>query len=118
MAGFLVERFCPRGVYKIAAVAGRSARLIVLFFLRGSDVNESEPLRARSAQQRGQVRGGVELPVHLASDHRHLTLEVTDDGRGFDRTATGYGTGLQGMVDRLDSIGGAREVRSAPGEGR
>jgi signal transduction histidine kinase len=27
------------------------------------------------------------------------------------------GTGLQGMADRLDAIGGSLEVRSAPGEG-
>ena len=31
--------------------------------------------------------------------------------------STGYGTGLQGMADRLDALGGSLEVRSAPGEG-
>ncbi len=55
--------------------------------------------------------------VRLASEHGDLTFEVTDDGRGFDTTATGYGTGLQGMADRLDAIGGRLDVRSAPGEG-
>ena len=30
---------------------------------------------------------------------------------------TGYGTGLQGMTDRLDAIGGTLEIRSAAGEG-
>ena len=44
-------------------------------------------------------------------------FEVRDDGRGFDPASTGYGTGLQGIADRLDAIGGSLSVRSAPGEG-
>ena len=55
--------------------------------------------------------------VRLAHDDGHLTFIVTDDGRGFDAGGTGYGTGLQGMADRLDAIGGTLEVQSAPGEG-
>lgn len=46
-----------------------------------------------------------------------LTFTVSDDGRGFDPDRTGLGTGLQGMADRLDAIGGALDVRSAPGAG-
>jgi signal transduction histidine kinase len=46
-----------------------------------------------------------------------LTFEIVDDGAGFDLAATGYGTGLQGMVDRLDALGGAVRVESRPGEG-
>ena len=42
LAGFLVERFGPRRVYKIAAVAGFLYGLILFFFLRRSDVNEGE----------------------------------------------------------------------------
>jgi two-component system, NarL family, sensor histidine kinase UhpB len=44
-----------------------------------------------------------------------LIFEATDDGDGFDPTTTGYGTGLQGMADRLDAIGGTLSVRSEPG---
>lgn len=36
-------------------------------------------------------------------------------GTGFDPASTGYGTGLQGMADRLEAIGGRLEVTSAPG---
>ncbi len=46
-----------------------------------------------------------------------MTFEVVDDGDGFDATTTGYGTGLQGMADRLEAIGGRLEVTSAPGAG-
>jgi signal transduction histidine kinase len=55
--------------------------------------------------------------VRLANGSGALTFEVADDGRGFDPASTGYGTGLQGMADRLDALGGSLEVRSAPGRG-
>jgi signal transduction histidine kinase len=55
--------------------------------------------------------------VRLTQINGSLTFEVIDDGDGFDPTTIGYGTGLQGMADRLDALGGSLEVRSAPGEG-
>jgi signal transduction histidine kinase len=55
--------------------------------------------------------------IKLIHVNGSLTFEVTDDGDGFDPISVGYGTGLQGMADRLDALGGTLEVRSAPGEG-
>jgi signal transduction histidine kinase len=55
--------------------------------------------------------------VALRQTDGHLTFVVTDDGRGFDTGATGYGTGLQGIADRLDAIGGAMSVDSRTGAG-
>jgi signal transduction histidine kinase len=55
--------------------------------------------------------------VHLSQTNGELVFEVVDDGAGFDPTRTGYGTGLQGMVDRLDALGGAVMVESRPGGG-
>jgi signal transduction histidine kinase len=55
--------------------------------------------------------------VRLSNGSGTLTFEVTDDGRGFDQASTGYGTGLQGMADRLDALGGELEVRSSPDNG-
>jgi signal transduction histidine kinase len=49
-------------------------------------------------------------------DHR-LTFEVTDDGVGFDPGQTSFGTGLQGITDRLSAVGGDVEVRSTHGAG-
>jgi signal transduction histidine kinase len=46
-----------------------------------------------------------------------LGFEVHDDGVGFDPGSAPPGTGLQGMADRLDAIGGELQVSSAPGEG-
>ena len=46
-----------------------------------------------------------------------LTFTVTDNGNGFDQAATSYGTGLQGIADRLAAIGGELTVSSEPGTG-
>jgi signal transduction histidine kinase len=67
--------------------------------------NVAKYAQASSAQIRLNASGGS------------LAFEVTDDGVGFDPAETGYGTGVQGMADRLEALGGEIEVRSAPGEG-
>ena len=55
--------------------------------------------------------------VSLQQRTGSLEFRVRDDGRGFDATAASYGTGLQGIVDRLDAIGGSISIASSPGEG-
>ncbi len=55
--------------------------------------------------------------VSLAQVDGHLRFAVIDDGTGFDTAVTSYGTGVQGMADRLDAIGGALQVVSSKGEG-
>jgi signal transduction histidine kinase len=52
--------------------------------------------------------------VRLTDGDRRLTFLVQDDGRGFDASQNSYGTGVRGMIDRLDAIGGRLEVESAP----
>ena len=46
-----------------------------------------------------------------------LTFAVADDGVGFDPSAATTGTGLQGIADRLDALGGTFAVASAAGAG-
>jgi signal transduction histidine kinase len=53
----------------------------------------------------------------VARSNGELTFEVTDDGNGFDPAATRYGTGLQGIADRLGALDGTLSVVSAPGSG-
>jgi signal transduction histidine kinase len=55
--------------------------------------------------------------VTLSEEGGSLAFTVTDDGEGFDTNTISYGTGLQGMADRLSAQGGSLEVRSEPGEG-
>jgi signal transduction histidine kinase len=58
-----------------------------------------------------------EVHITLQQDDGRLSLEITDDGVGFDPDATTYGTGLQGIADRLDALGGTFRVRSSAGAG-
>jgi signal transduction histidine kinase len=55
--------------------------------------------------------------VRLSQADGSLSFEVADDGQGFDSGRTSYGTGLQGIADRLAALGGRLEVRSVPGAG-
>ena len=55
--------------------------------------------------------------VGLRSLDGRIVFEIEDDGRGFDATTAERGSGLQGMADRLDAIGGTLDVRSSPGAG-
>jgi signal transduction histidine kinase len=53
--------------------------------------------------------------IRVARDDGALALEIADDGRGgADSTA---GTGLRGLADRIDALGGRLEVDSPPGAG-
>ena len=55
--------------------------------------------------------------VSLSGGDGALRFNVTDDGVGFDTTTSSFGTGLQGIVDRLAALDGSIEVRSTPGTG-
>ncbi|CAN5727343.1 hypothetical protein BH18ACT17_BH18ACT17_00060 [soil metagenome] len=55
--------------------------------------------------------------IDLERTDGHLRFTVRDDGRGFDPSVASYGTGLQGIADRLGALDGAIEVESAPGSG-
>ena len=55
--------------------------------------------------------------IELTDGDGSITFLVTDDGHGFDPAATGYGTGLQGIADRLAALGGELNVASEPGSG-
>jgi signal transduction histidine kinase len=54
--------------------------------------------------------------VRLRADDGWVRFQVEDDGRGFE-LEDASGSGIQGMADRLDAIGGSLEIQSAPGTG-
>ncbi len=68
-------------------------------------------------QNVAKYAGASHAVVRLSQADRALSFEVADDGQGFDSGRTSYGTGLQGIADRLAALGGTLEVRSVPGAG-
>ena len=68
-------------------------------------------------QNAAKYGGGSPAIVRLGFDGGRLTFEVADEGPGFDPAVVSFGTGLQGMADRVEAIGGRLEVRSSPGAG-
>ncbi|MEO8292216.1 MAG: ATP-binding protein [Actinomycetota bacterium] len=61
--------------------------------------------------------GASRVDLRLARNDGQLTFQIHDDGEGFDPKEASHGTGLQGMVDRLEAIGGSLSVSSEPGAG-
>jgi signal transduction histidine kinase len=55
--------------------------------------------------------------VSLRRGDAGLSLEVDDDGRGFDVDMTTWGMGLSNLRERVESLGGVLQVQSTPGEG-
>ena len=56
--------------------------------------------------------------VSFERSNGELRFRVHDDGRGFDPSETGYGTGLQGIADRLGALDGTARGRERSGERR
>jgi signal transduction histidine kinase len=46
-----------------------------------------------------------------------VTVDVTDDGRGFDGAESSSGFGLVGMRERVELVGGKLAIASEPGRG-
>lgn len=68
--------------------------------------------------------GARHVLVDLKLGNQDASLELSDDGRGFDPAALlslqpgrGERYGLQGVRERLELVGGSLEVESEPGEG-
>jgi two-component system sensor histidine kinase UhpB len=51
-----------------------------------------------------------------ARDHQ-LTMQVTDDGKGFDPTKKRKGIGISNMINRVESFNGEIKIVSSPGYG-
>ncbi len=57
------------------------------------------------------------VSVRLAVDEDRLTLEVADDGAGFDPASGGVGRGLKNLASRAERFGGSLEVAAEPDGG-
>ncbi len=68
-------------------------------------------------QNVAKYAGASHAALSVARSSGELTFEVADDGTGFDPAVTRYGTGLQGIADRLGALDGTLSVVSSPGSG-
>jgi signal transduction histidine kinase len=55
------------------------------------------------------------IDVRVATDAGVLQVRVRDDGRGGAHLT--HGTGLVGLTDRVEALGGRLSLRSPPGAG-
>ena len=58
-----------------------------------------------------------ELRVRMHADNGELRVEIADDGRGGADPRKGDGTGLRGLADRVEALGGRLALESPPGVG-
>lgn len=66
--------------------------------------------------------GAMNVYIGITFEPEKVTLEVEDDGEGFEPAAAqpgapGHGWGLLGMRERAELLGGSLKVDSTPGEG-
>lgn len=94
----------------------------------GKSLNEVERLNLFRIYQQALTNvarhsGAKNVAIHLSREAGRVSLEVADDGCGFEvperwvRLAREGHLGLVGSVERAEMIGGRLEVVSAPGRG-
>jgi signal transduction histidine kinase len=66
-----------------------------------------------NASKHGEAR---RASVEIADAIGTVVVTIRDDGHGFDPVSSPGGFGLAGMRERAELLGGALEIRSAPGQ--
>jgi signal transduction histidine kinase len=126
-------RDLARGIYPplladqglVAALSAQARRTAVRLTVQAEGISRYSPEQEAAVyfcclealQNVAKYAAASVATIRLVEQDGRLTFEVQDDGRGFDPSTTSYGTGLQGMADRLSALGGEVEVRSALGHG-
>ncbi len=70
---------------------------------------------SESLTNAGKYADASAIRIRVEREQGALLIEIADDGRGGADAAAG--TGLYGLADRIDALGGRFEVRSPPGAG-
>ncbi|MFL5737735.1 MAG: histidine kinase [Actinomycetota bacterium] len=126
-------RDLARGIYPplladqglVAALDSQARKSLIPVSLESDDIGRYGADREaaiyfcalEALQNVGKYASASAVTIRLDERDGRLVFEVTDDGVGFDPKEIGYGTGLQGMADRLAALGGTLEVRSTPAGG-
>jgi len=113
----LVERGLPVALEALCRRAGLPAHLKVDLDNRLSDQVETAAyyFASEALSNAAKHSHGTEVRVDVSCDGRTLTVEVADDGIG--GASVGPGSGLRGLADRVEALGGRFTVSSPPGLG-
>jgi signal transduction histidine kinase len=112
----LSERGLARALEGLAAGCDSAVTVDV----RADDLPEQIELAtyfivSESLTNAGKYAGANAIRVRVEREAGALLVEVTDDGCGGADPADG--SGLHGLADRIDALGGRFEVHSPPGTG-
>ncbi len=113
----LTERGLPAALDELCRRAALPTRLHLALDRRLPDQVESAAyfLVSEAVTNAAKHSHGSEVRVRAADDRQSLTVEVADDGIGGATTAGG--SGLRGLADRVEALGGRFTVSSPPGRG-
>lgn len=113
----LSERGLPAALEELCRRAGLPTHLELVIDRRLPDQIESAAyfMTSEALTNAAKHSHGSEVAVVAAYQSNTLTVEVTDDGIG-GATASG-GSGLRGLADRIEALGGSFTVSSPPGRG-
>jgi signal transduction histidine kinase len=68
-------------------------------------------------QNTAKYAGASAAEVSLFEQNGNLRFKISDDGAGFDKGRISNGAGLNGISDRMDTVGGSWHIESSPGSG-
>jgi signal transduction histidine kinase len=113
----LVERGLRDALEELCRRAGLPARLNIELDVRLADQIESASyfFVSEALANAAKHSHGGEIRVDVAHGGQTLTIEIADDGIG--GAAVGVGSGLRGLVDRVEALGGRFTLSSPPGRG-
>jgi signal transduction histidine kinase len=113
----LTERGLPAALEELARGAALPTHLDAEVNGRLSDQVESAAyfVASEALANAAKHSHGTEVRIAAVLDGGMLTIEVTDEGIG-GASATG-GSGLRGLADRVEALGGRLTVSSPPGRG-
>jgi signal transduction histidine kinase len=80
-------------------------------------IDDAVQLVREGVSNAGRHSGAEVVGVNVHRRGQWLSIEVRDDGHGFDPKVDGPGLGLKNMRQRVERAGGQIEIRSAPGAG-
>jgi signal transduction histidine kinase len=113
----LTERGLPAALDELCRRAGLPTRLDVSIDRRlpGQVETAAYFMVSEALTNAAKHSHGSEIGVFASDDGQRLTLEIGDDGIG-SATPTGS-SGLRGLADRIEALGGRFMISSPPGRG-